>query len=79
MSNHKPDCATNMRGPFPGPCTCSAPVSGAVERRCHPEGRGFEIFFTDVLMKRTQSCWQRDVIRSCKETLWAAWKERAGK
>jgi hypothetical protein len=50
-------------------------VSGAEERRTHPEGVEFNRFFSRLLFE-TKSCWARDVLRSAKEDLWREWKRR---
>jgi hypothetical protein len=52
--------------------------SGATERATHPEGKEFANFFDRLLFPpATKSCWERDLVRAAKETLWDLWKKRA--
>jgi len=52
-------------------------ISGAADRAQNPEGRGFERFFARMLMKGTDNCFERDILRAGKETLWHLWKVTA--
>jgi hypothetical protein len=58
--------------------TVIVPVSPASDRSSHPEGAPFQRFFNKLLLN-TGSCWERDVLRDTKETLWAAWKAKHSK
>jgi len=53
-------------------------VRGAEERATHPEGDEFNAWF-NLLMIATPRCFDRDVLRDCKEYLWEAWKRNAGR
>lgn len=50
--------------------------SGAEDRSTHAEGDRFWKYFRSLL-KRTGSCFERDVLRDSIETLWDNWKIRA--
>jgi hypothetical protein len=52
-------------------------MSGAEERATHPEGEAFNAWFTNLMFRGTESCWERDVLRGNKEALWQTWKAKA--
>lgn len=52
-------------------------LSGAEERSTHPEGKRFTGYFEALLHLPGRACWERDVLRASKETLWANWKLHA--
>jgi len=47
------------------------------EKKNHPEGARFKLFLNNILNK-TNSCFERDVIRDNIDNLWDSWKKRAG-
>ncbi len=49
----------------------------AEERAVHPEGLAFVDFFNRLLTDGTKTCWERSILRSCKELLWVEWKNAA--
>jgi hypothetical protein len=48
-----------------------------MEKYSHPEWKGFTDFFNRLLLKATNSCWERDILRDNKDTLWEWWKDYA--
>lgn len=45
----------------------------------HPEWVAFDKAFTRWLLVQNSSCWERDVLRACKDLLWECWKNMASK
>ena len=47
-----------------------------VQKAIDMERKNFHTHFKRWL-RSTESCFERDVLRDCKEQLWEAWKKRA--